>query len=284
MLMKDAPLSEVFGFPPLDNSDIAIRHRADRLCPFNNIGPNCTKDKKDDPLGVCSVFHGSRRVITCPIRFREEWRIASDAARFLFPQDTKWTFLSEIRMKDASGKSAGVLDLILVAYDADGLITDYGALEIQAVYISGNARTPFQIYMRSPEEYRHQDWSRLLEPPKPDFLSSLKRLIPQLLIKSRILRAWGRRMAVAIDAAFFDSLPAMREVGSRTADLVWLVYELQPDASTGRLHLTNTKSVYTDLRETIAAMTEPEIGPEKPFLELLQRKLKEKLDLKGERE
>lgn len=276
--MKNAPLAEIFGFSPANVSRTAIRHRADRLCPFNNVGPNCTKDKKNDPLGVCSVFRDARPVITCPIRFREEWLIASDAARFFFPEGTQWTFLPEIRMKDASGKSAGVLDLILVSYDENGLITDYGALEIQAVYISGNVRAPFQMYMRTPEEYNNQDWSRLVEKPKPDFLSSLKRLIPQLLIKSRILRAWDRRMAVAIDEAFFNSLPAMREVGSRTSDLAWLVYELQSDALAERFRLTNTRCVYTDLRETIAVMTEPEIGPEEPFLKLLQEKLNERLE------
>jgi uncharacterized protein YdcH (DUF465 family) len=40
----------------------ANRHRTKRLCPFNNKVPNCTKDKAQNPLGVCNVFHGSEVV------------------------------------------------------------------------------------------------------------------------------------------------------------------------------------------------------------------------------
>jgi hypothetical protein len=46
------PLAEIFGFPATDMSASANRHRTKRLCPFNNIVPNCTEDKAQDPLGV----------------------------------------------------------------------------------------------------------------------------------------------------------------------------------------------------------------------------------------
>ncbi|MBI4338841.1 MAG: hypothetical protein HY680_02675 [Chloroflexi bacterium] len=90
---KRHPLAEVFGFPTENLSQAAIRHRRNRLCPFNNRVPNCTKDKANDPLGVCSIYDGSEVVITCPIRFREDWKIADDAAAFFFPRGAKWTSL-----------------------------------------------------------------------------------------------------------------------------------------------------------------------------------------------
>jgi len=34
--------------------------------------------------------------------------------------------------------------VVLVAYDDAGKVVDFGALEIQAVYISGNVREPFE--------------------------------------------------------------------------------------------------------------------------------------------
>ena len=89
--MASQPLAEVFGYPISNMSDEAQRHRQDRLCPFNNRVPSCTKDKVEDPLGVCSVFSGENAVITCPIRFREGWSIASDAAGFFFAPGTLWT-------------------------------------------------------------------------------------------------------------------------------------------------------------------------------------------------
>ena len=107
------PLAEVFGFPTADMSANANRHRTKRLCPFNNKVPNCTKDKAQDPLGVCSVFHDSEVVITCPIRFRQSWLIADDAADFFFAPDATWTTLTEVRLKDAEGGSAGNIDVVL---------------------------------------------------------------------------------------------------------------------------------------------------------------------------
>jgi hypothetical protein len=187
------PLAEVFGFPCDNHSELASRHRADRLCPFNNKVPNCTKDKANDPLGTCSVFHDGNAVITCPIRFRQEWLIATDAARFFFPKSATWTSLTEVRLRDKNDGSAGNIDVVLVAYDGRGRITDFGALEVQAVYISGNVRRPFERYMQSPKTNADMNWRTEVNYPHPDFLSSSrKRLAPQLLYKGGIVHAWGK--------------------------------------------------------------------------------------------
>ena len=112
------PLAEVFGFPPAANDAAATRHRTKRLCPFNNKVPNCTKDKAQDPLGVCSVIHGKEIAVTCPVRFRQDWLIADHAADFFFPPGTNWTTLTEVRLKDADGGSAGNIDVVLCAFAA----------------------------------------------------------------------------------------------------------------------------------------------------------------------
>jgi hypothetical protein len=85
-------LGEVFGFQPEDTSAEAERHRDNRLCPFGNKVPNCTKDKVDDPLGVCTVKDGNDKLaITCPVRFREGNLAVSDAAKFFFSPGALWT-------------------------------------------------------------------------------------------------------------------------------------------------------------------------------------------------
>jgi hypothetical protein len=122
------PLAEVFGFPVGDASTPANRHRKNRLCPFNNKIANCTKDKAQHPLGVCSIFHEDDVVITCPIRFRQGWAIADDAANFFFPPEAKWTTLTEVRLKDADGGSAGNIDIVLCAYDEAGKVYDFGGV------------------------------------------------------------------------------------------------------------------------------------------------------------
>ncbi len=140
------PLAEVFGYPCDNVSETALRYRKHKLCPFNNKVPNCTKDKAENPLGVCSLFFGSEThpVIICPIRFRQDWIIADDAASFFFDEDATWTSLIEVRLNDKHGKSAGNIDMVLVAYDECERVTDFGAVEIQGVYVSGNIRRPFE--------------------------------------------------------------------------------------------------------------------------------------------
>ncbi len=131
--MPDHPLAEVFGFPVDNLSAEAERYRNNRLCPYHNKVPSCTKNKANDPLGVCSIFDREAVAITCPIRFRQDWIIIEDAARFFFPPNTSWTSLQEIRLNDAHGQSAGNIDFVLVSYDDRGQITDFGSLEVLAV-------------------------------------------------------------------------------------------------------------------------------------------------------
>jgi len=95
------PLAEVFGHLTTDQTPQAERYRKRRLCPFNNKVPNCTKDKAKHPLGVCSIYYETSPVITCPIRFREDWIITDDAASFFFEDGTNWSSLTEVRLNDA---------------------------------------------------------------------------------------------------------------------------------------------------------------------------------------
>ncbi|MCC6968681.1 MAG: hypothetical protein IT434_00525 [Phycisphaerales bacterium] len=185
--MAKHPLAEVFGFPIDNQTPEANRCRDNSLCPFGNKVPNCTKDKANDPLGVCSILDAGEVVITCPVRFREKWIIAEDAARFFFPKGAKWTTLTEVRLKDKFGKSAGNIDVVLCSYNERGKVTDFGALEVQAVYISGNVRNPFEHFMENPAKRSSMDWSTRPNYPNPDYLSSSrKRLAPQLIFKGGV--------------------------------------------------------------------------------------------------
>src|SRR5437667_11570994 len=127
------PLGEVFGFPITNKTARAKRYRDNKLCPYNNIVSNCTKNSIEFPLGVCSLYHKEKPVIICPVRFREDWVIISDAAKFIFKDATNWTHVGEVRLTDKHGKSAGNIDYVLVAYDDKGRVLDFGSLEVQAV-------------------------------------------------------------------------------------------------------------------------------------------------------
>jgi hypothetical protein len=278
MQTKTHPLAEVFGFPTDNTSASAIRHRLKKLCPYNNKIPNCTKDKANDPLGVCSVFEGDGIAVTCPIRFRENWIIADDGADFFFPANTRWTSLTEVRLKDKYGKSAGNIDLVLVSYDSNGKVTDFGALEVQAVYISGNVRNPFEFYMNDPTGNANMNWRGKPNYPGPDYLSSSrKRLAPQLIFKGGILNTWKKKSAVALDQGFFNTLPKLTEVPKHEAEIAWLIYDLDHDNKTNRYSLERKKIVYTSFDMSLNQITRSDAGEVKDFMAHLQEKLDDKL-------
>jgi len=277
------PLAEVFGHLTTDHTEKAVRYRSRRLCPFNNKVPNCTKDKAKNPLGVCSIYHEGHPVITCPIRFREEWIIADDAASFFFEKETSWSSLTEVRLNDLHGKTAGNIDVILVAYDNDGKVYDFGALEIQAVYISGNVRDPFEYFMKDPKGRSSMDWSKEPNYPRPDYLSSSrKRLVPQLLFKGGILHSWKKKIAVALNKTFFATLPSLKQVPKSDADMAWLIYDLElvreRRKGPGRYSLKKVGEVFTEFEPALLSITTPSPGRVEDFIKLLQEKLDEQLE------
>ena len=277
--MSKQPMAEVFGFPIDNKSKAASRNREQRLCPFNNKVPNCTKDKAQDPLGVCSVFEGDNIAVTCPVRFRENWLIAEDAAAFFFPPKTKWTSLVEVRLYDKNGNSAGNIDVVLVAYDEKGRVIDFGSCEVQAVYISGNIREPFEHYMENPAKNTKMNWGGQPNYPRPDYISSSrKRLAPQLLFKGGILKEWGKKQAVAIHRGFYTTLPKMTEVDPAKSDLAWMIYDLQLDKKLNTYRLVRGQTVYTQFQPALMRLTTAEVGPVGKFIEQLQSKLNQKLE------
>lgn len=278
-MAKKNPLAEVFGFPIDNLRDEASRYRKNKLCPYNNKVPSCTKDKANDPLGVCSVFDKEDLAITCPIRFRENWLIAEDAAHFFFPPDTMWTSLTEVRLNDSSGQSAGNIDIVLVSYDNQGKVINFGSLEIQGVYISGNVRRPFEQYIKNPSLNTGLDWSNERNYPRPDYVSSSrKRLAPQLIYKGGILKHWNKKMAVALDNSFFRTLPELPEVEEKTADMAWFIYDLTHDKTNNTFKLQKVKTKYTNFKNALDKITMPSPGKIDDFISVLQDKLGEKLD------
>ena len=270
------PLLEVFGFPVSNNSEEAKRHRRDRLCPYGNIVPSCTKSSIQSPLGVCSIVHGTGLAITCPVRLRQRELITSHAREFFFPDAPYVTSVKEVRLTDANGRSAGNIDHIVIALDDEGQIADFGALEVQTVYISGSVRERFfKPYMDNPQEYLSRDWAHSKkQPPRPDYLSSSrKRLAPQLIYKGGILKAWGKKQAVAVHSAFFETLPELPTVEEDKADIVWLVYDFVHDPQTNVYNQFLRDKVYTRFQAALDKITLSEPGELNVFVKNLQSKL-----------
>lgn len=274
--MPHQPLAEVFGFPISNLSHRAEHFRKNKLCPYNNKVPSCTKSKANDPIGVCSVLTDNAVAITCPVRFRQNWQVVSDAADKFFPADAQWTSLAEVRLNDADGNSAGNIDFVLVSYDDQGQLLDFGALEIQSVYISGNVSNPFKHYMQDRPNRAHMSYRSSV---RPDYLSSSrKRLIPQIIYKGKILNIWKKKIVVALQDVFYETLPDLPVVEPDQADLIWLVYGFAFDEDHNQYDLYLKKTVFTQFQPSLDRITSPSVGNMNSFIELLQNKLDEELD------
>lgn len=220
-------IGEIFGNDtsvPLDPEK-----RKQPFCRFCD-GP-CTKQGKLSPLGICSFTDGTRATITCPTRFRDGNQVFHDAARLAFGAGQKFIAVPEIRLLEVSGaqgkRKIGKVDFLLATIE-NAQVTDFAALEIQSVYISGHTIRPaFGDYLKngtlSDKAFR-----------RPDFRSSAqKRLMPQLGLKVPIFRRWGKRFFVAVDASFFQTLPKMRTQSAGNAEVTWLVYSFNHSPAGG---------------------------------------------------
>ena len=257
------PIFEVFGYPFNDESPEATKARTDKLCPFQAPGTTCRKVSVKNPLGVCSVADGSSHAITCPTRFKEGWIIERDAASFFFPAKAVVKRLPEIRIKTKSGDSAGNIDVVLVSVDPKDpkTILDFGSVEIQAVYISGNVRIPFEEYMADRAAYISEGFKGK-QSPRPDYLSSSrKRLAPQMVMKGGMFKKWNKRQAIVLHKGFYETLPKLEPVNKDVAEVMWLIYDLQKHATENRMVLTLHETVYTMFETALLAITTADCEP-----------------------
>lgn len=284
--MPDHRLAEVFGYPISNQSPEAQRHRSEYLCPFHSYDPlqKCTKflvrrkdgtndgtyDERKNSNGVCSIAESGRISITCPVRFREDWVVQQDVAAFFFPGHGEWRTVPEVTLRNASGDVVGNIDFVMAAVDATGQVRDFGALEVQGVYISGNVGNTFRTYLGDPA-----DTQLAAGPFHADYLSSVKRLLQQLIRKGVILSAWGKKQAIAVDEGFVESLQQpIIEVPLSEANMAWYIYHLGDDDRTGRYALRLSRVVYTTHEHFLQQFAVAEAGPLDSFVADLSSKIR----------
>ncbi|WP_082117284.1 NotI family restriction endonuclease [Sedimenticola thiotaurini] len=224
-------ISEVFGHGVEDLTDDAQSDRRHKNCRFR--GSACTKSSTTDPIGICSLSDGVEAASLCPFRFLESDRIFTDAARLSFGPDASFGVFPEVRIlkipSDQEGgrdRKIGKVDYILGRVES-GEITDFAAVEVQAVYFSGREiRTAMNYFLA------HGALDIESSDRRPDFRSSAqKRLIPQLQLKVPVFRRWGKKFFVVVDTQFFRSLPSFSSTTQANSELTWLSYPLKKTGS-----------------------------------------------------
>jgi hypothetical protein len=251
-------IGEVFGH---DTAVSTTRHRKNlHPCPFR--GNECAKGNKQNPLGICSLTDGRIATVVCPVRFLEGGIMFRDAARIAFGKGARCVAVPEVRVlevvRDGKRKKIGKVDFLLARVEG-GKAVDFAALEVQAVYISGNSIRPaFDHYVKT---------GVLIEEGKrrPDFRSSAqKRLMPQLALKVPIFRRWGKRFFVATDSTFFSELPPMNPQSAGNSEVTWLSYKFERQPG-GGFHMQSPNVVHTLWEDVETALREGK-APEKTEL------------------
>lgn len=169
----------------------------ERTCPFrtDTAHPTCTK-----PGGVCSLrlysdangtvqpVDGEKGLLRalCPYRFHQGDIVFKHVGEALLgdpapKQAAEVGFLESTgNLDSAAGEDVGRIDMILVGAAAGADISNWAALEVQAVYFSGKEMA---IEFRHLEK-THGKLSMAQKVRRPDYRSSgPKRLMPQLQIK-----------------------------------------------------------------------------------------------------
>jgi hypothetical protein len=269
---KRNPLLEVLGFacddPSRTASDVWAGYLASpttMVCSFQRPRPGdngerfCHKSSAAHPISVCAMAGDDSTVVTCPYRFEESELIFDHAWRFLVGNDASAAMVrqvdAEIRLVTTERKQIGNADFVVSALDPTTGTRTLCTIEVQAVYNTGNTREIFEKFINSAARRRPEiDWSteRL---PRPDFLSSWKRLRSQLLDKGPDLAKAGIKQVVVVDTWFLGNLrPRLCAGGDWSelaapvngADVAIFGYDLVKD-SDGRLRLTRRAEVYTTL-------------------------------------
>jgi len=253
-------------------------------CPFqedakcNKKGGVCSL-RRYQQIGDGPVSGVGNVVTTCPQRFLESDTIFRWVGETLLETNAP-IVLSEIgfldRLRPQSEEDSdedsrdyiGRIDNVLVHPSRKPI--DWCALELQAVYFSGKSMAnEFKMLSERESEV-------LLFPAKhrrPDWRSSgPKRLLPQLQTKVPTIRTWGKKLAVVIDEAFFESLVGLeRERHLSNSEIAWFVVGYDPKP--GGWTLVPREVVFTKLDASVKSLTGGIPLSKEKFEEQLQEKL-----------
>jgi Restriction endonuclease NotI len=242
-------------------------------CPFRG-GSTCNKKggvcslRRYEQIGNGAVIGTGPVITTCPNRFLEAGTIFRWIGKEVL-QTEEPRILSQIgflnRFRPDAGEAEetehgqegedkadfiGRIDNVLVHPSKEPL--DWCAVELQAVYFSGKS---MQGEFKMLGEHEHASIPFPAAHRRPDWRSSgPKRLLPQLQTKVPTIRTWGRKMAVVIDEAFFESLAGLQhEKYLSNAEIAWFVVKYAPGS--GGWHLERKQVVFSNLESSVKSLT-----------------------------
>ncbi len=271
-------ISEIFGHGVGVQSKNAWADRDAKHCPFRDSP--CTKSSIKDPIGICSLSAGKDAAALCPVRFLEDDRIFTDAAKLAFGAGVQFGVFPEVRIlklpgagKNGADRKIGKVDFLLGKIE-NRKVVDFCAVEVQAVYFSGTTiRPPLEYFLK------HHDLDLANSERRPDFRSSAqKRLVPQLQLKVPVFRRWGKKFFVVVDTQFFGALPRFGKTTEANSELTWLNYPIRK-TSNGSYKLEEPDIIFSEWDDVINALREGVPPDPSEIIDELEKKLRSKKKL-----
>jgi len=94
--------------------------------------------------------------------------------------------------------------------------------------------------------------------------------------------AGRKKSAVALNRSFFDTLPPLKRVPAKDADIAWFIYDLKlvpgREGEQSRFTLRKVDEVFTEFEPALLSIITPLPGEVENFINLLQEKLDEQLE------
>lgn len=253
-------ISELYGFPAADSSEIARRHRRQDRCPF--LQSRCTKvDRRNRPTGVCTVFNaGIGETIICPNRFYFDGyavlqHVASDAfglsGSILHPSqfrahETKSAIVAlghrfgkEVRIAlpgRAKRRRQFYTDWVLARIGDTCALAEFVGVEVQSIDTTGNYRACRRAYMaerlKVPASQHGLNWENVN-----------KRILPQIIFKANVLQReelCQKGLYVILPETVYHRIlerlgGELEEYPAGRGAVTFLRYALKAEANSGRV-------------------------------------------------
>ena len=160
--------------------------------------------------------------------------------------------------------------------DENQRVLDFGAIEVQTVYISGNVSAAFRTYMQDPASNFAMEWPSK-NYPSPNYLMTLMEgLAPRFMFREGILHAWRKKTAIILHQSFFDQLPPLEAVDVTDAEIAWLIYDAETEKTSGRYRLLKSDVRYTKFVSALSAISVPAPGNLSEFVASLEKRIRGK--------
>lgn len=199
-------IAEFFGYNAYDNSEIALKTAARKICPF--LGVFCVKTLAREKVisGVCAIRQktpGSPNVICCPMRlYADDYKLLHEISEKAFHMKLNlyagrsaverakseggavavfgkgWG--GELRLPQRKGLGSYFVDWVLARLDKEGELVELTAIEVQTIDTTGS----YASAQRTLTEKREviSDTAGL------NWENVSKRIIPQIIYKGQVLQ------------------------------------------------------------------------------------------------